>query len=146
MSSTNRPGAVEVTIAPLRRGVVLLRPPTTFVFENPRWLSIDEIKRGLSVLLASQGDQIDVANVPPPHPRQTNLSRSELEVLSALSEAWNKWIALDDKHPDDNPEMKQAIHSAQLLVAARVARRADPGVWNTLAPDEEPPTLSSQQT
>lgn len=64
--------------------------------------------------------------IPPPNP---SLTAEEKRLLNILVEAWNLWITLDEKHPDDNPEMKSAIHSAQSLVALRVARRADPDIW-----------------
>ena len=74
---------------------------------------------------------------PPPYSQHFNfdkpvnhgLTENELEVLRLLGEAWNTFVALDRKHPDDNDEFRHAIHAAQQMVALRVARRVNPGVW-----------------
>ena len=58
-----------------------------------------------------------------------HLTPEEGEILALLKDAWHKFRALEDKHPSDNPEFLDAIHSAQKSVALRVARRSDPTVW-----------------
>ncbi len=57
------------------------------------------------------------------------LDRTERYVVDALAEAWNAFQALDDHHPDALREFRTAIHSAQLQIAARVAKRVDPDAW-----------------
>ena len=59
----------------------------------------------------------------------TPLTKDEREVLHHFTRAWNQWLTLGGKHPDDDTEMRHAIHGAQLLIAARVARRVDPKIW-----------------
>lgn len=57
------------------------------------------------------------------------LSDDEKGVLFKLSEAWNAFLDLPHKGPDDEAEFKRAIHTAQQLVAVRVARRVNPEAW-----------------
>jgi hypothetical protein len=57
------------------------------------------------------------------------MKADEREILKLLTEVWNKWLKLEGKHPDDDSEMRRAIHSAQLLIAYRVAKRIDPEIW-----------------
>lgn len=59
------------------------------------------------------------------------LSAQEKVVLGHLADAWNEWCKLPKatRREDDNEEFCRAIHAAQSLVALRVARRVDPGVW-----------------
>lgn len=54
---------------------------------------------------------------------------AECAVLDALADAWNRFMELPVVHADDQEEFKRAIHAAQCIVAYRVARRVDPGVW-----------------
>jgi len=58
-----------------------------------------------------------------------NLTGEEAQILYSLADAWNRFVALDKKHPDDNDDFRRAIHQAQQLIAMRVARRVDPEVW-----------------
>lgn len=58
------------------------------------------------------------------------LTDSEKEILKNLGNAWNSFIKLDNLSVDDVQEMKDAIHSAQKLIALRVARRIDVEIWN----------------
>mgnify|MGYP003386792226 CR=1 len=62
----------------------------------------------------------------PPRP---NLTDAEKAVINHLAGAWNTWMLLDNNHPDDNFDFRQAIHRLQDLVASRVARRVDPDFW-----------------
>lgn len=50
----------------------------------------------------------------------TNL---ELQVVNALSEAWNTFLQLPTEHADDTSEFRQLIHAAQDKILARVGRR-----------------------
>lgn len=65
------------------------------------------------------------------------LTSTEKEVLRLLSEAWNVFVNLDDKHPDDDDEFRRAIHDAQKTVALRVARRIDTDVWKQPEPKDQ---------
>jgi hypothetical protein len=62
-------------------------------------------------------------------PGEGGLEEEELQILNSLADAWNRFVALAKKHPDDNDEFRRAIHQAQQLVALRVARRVNPQVW-----------------
>jgi hypothetical protein len=61
---------------------------------------------------------------------KNGLTDNEKEILKNLGTAWNSFIKLDNLSVDDAQEMKDAIHSAQKLIALRVARRIDIEVWN----------------
>ncbi len=58
------------------------------------------------------------------------LTDEELDILDHLKAAWNKFVKLDRKNPADEPDFAAAVHTAQRLVAIRVARRVDPSVWS----------------
>ena len=58
------------------------------------------------------------------------LTFEEKEILGHLASAWDKFSALEQKHPDDNSDFLRAIHQAQQLIALRVARRVDLDVWS----------------
>lgn len=57
------------------------------------------------------------------------LSPRERRVIRALAAAWDLFVPLADHHPDDMAEFRHAIHAAQCVIAARVAKRADPEEW-----------------
>ena len=57
------------------------------------------------------------------------LTFQEKECLKHLADAWNIFIGLSAKHPQDNSEFCTAIHDAQKLIAMRVARRVDKDIW-----------------
>lgn len=58
-------------------------------------------------------------------------SPQEKEVLAHLSRAWEEFLALPNKHPDDLDEFRHPLHQLQMIIAWRVARRADPDTWGT---------------
>lgn len=62
---------------------------------------------------------------------QEGLKDDEIFVLNHLCQAWESFIKLDSRLNDDNLEFKTAIHEAQKIIALRVARRANPGIWRT---------------
>lgn len=57
------------------------------------------------------------------------LTEQESKVLALTAECWNSWCSLTASSISDNEEFMRAIHMAQGLIALRVARRVDPGVW-----------------
>jgi len=57
------------------------------------------------------------------------VDNNEHEVLMALADAWNKFLALTGNRSDDVEEFRHAIHQAQSKIALRVARRVNPEVW-----------------
>jgi hypothetical protein len=59
------------------------------------------------------------------------ITEAEKQALGRLAESWNQFALLEDGHPDDLSEFRQAIHVCQNIIACRVARRADPDVWWT---------------
>ena len=61
---------------------------------------------------------------------EVGLTLKEAFVLQALVDAWNAFVQLPDSKDSDNKAFADAIHTAQRLIALRVARRADPDVWN----------------
>ncbi len=65
--------------------------------------------------------------------RPTNnagLTDKEKEVLDYIGKAWSAFMKLEHVHPSELPEMCKVIHSAQYLIAARVAARVNPEIWS----------------
>ena len=59
-----------------------------------------------------------------------SLTSNERGVVDTLASAWNKFMDLPGQHcPDDVDAFRSAIHTAQQLIAFRVARRVDPNYW-----------------
>lgn len=56
-------------------------------------------------------------------------NKKEKEILQFLVQAWNKFVELENEHPQDTNEFCTAIHDAQKIIALRVARRVDPETW-----------------
>lgn len=50
---------------------------------------------------------------------KTLLTPEEQMVMTKLSEAWNAFVKLKSVHPDEQNEMRCAIHQAQHLIMAR---------------------------
>ena len=64
------------------------------------------------------------------------LTEAELEIMKHLTNAWNLFTELPRskcEEPIDGVDFSDAIHAAQKVLALRVARRADPGIWATRA-------------
>ena len=57
------------------------------------------------------------------------LTADEKLCLKHLADAWNLFVNMAAKHPDDDSEFHTAIHDAQKMIALRVARRVDTDVW-----------------
>jgi len=51
------------------------------------------------------------------------MTENEREVIDLLAKAWNSYVNLPVEHSSDLIEFQTAIHSAQLLVLARLGRR-----------------------
>lgn len=60
---------------------------------------------------------------------KVGLTTDERAALDALAAAWNQWLQIRQRMPQDDVDFSDAIHRAQNLIALRVARRADPDVW-----------------
>ena len=58
------------------------------------------------------------------------LTAEEKDCLKHLADAWNIFVQLQGKHPQDDSEFCTAIHAAQKAIALRVARRVDTDVWS----------------
>ena len=56
-------------------------------------------------------------------------TENELQVLRALSVAWDAFLTLPVQHPDDRDDFRRSIHASQDLIAIRLARRVDPVTW-----------------
>ena len=65
------------------------------------------------------------------------LTPRELEVLEHLAHAWNLYLLMLPSHPDEQADMRRAIHAAQGIIGMRVARRVDPAVWGQEEEGEE---------
>lgn len=59
-------------------------------------------------------------------------TRNNDEVLDCLRNAWNKFVALEQSHPDDIPDFRRAIHECQRIMATRQMRRLYPHTWPTM--------------
>ncbi len=62
---------------------------------------------------------------PPP-----GLTADEKGVLTHLAVTWNVYGKLPYMHPADAKDFADAIHTAQRIIALRVARRTNPDVWS----------------
>jgi hypothetical protein len=52
------------------------------------------------------------------------LTDPELDVVNAISEAWNLFLQLPVEHDDDIEEFRRLIHAAHAKVLCRPARRS----------------------
>ena len=57
------------------------------------------------------------------------LTEPERALLRLLADTWNGYCQLPDRAHADDLDFNQAIHTAQRLIAIRVARRVDPDFW-----------------
>ena len=57
------------------------------------------------------------------------MNEDEKLVLQNLADAWNNFCKLSNKDADDVQEFQMAVHSAQMQIALRVARRVNPEIW-----------------
>lgn len=55
----------------------------------------------------------------------SGLTRSEHQVLTALTHVWNMYLELPEQHPTHQHEFMTAIHQAQRLVMCRPVQRAE---------------------
>lgn len=53
------------------------------------------------------------------------MTKKEKEVLDLSAELWNKFLQLDEIHPDDVPEFRFHIHALQNIVFAREGLRSE---------------------
>lgn len=70
-------------------------------------------------------------------PRDDGLTELEGEVMDALSEAVACFDALPIQHPQEAAEFYSAIHRAQDLLAARLARALRPAGWVDYSKERE---------
>lgn len=54
---------------------------------------------------------------------------AELRCIGHLIEAWNAFTGLDSSNADNVTDFRQAIHTAQRIIAVRVAHRVSPDIW-----------------
>jgi len=59
------------------------------------------------------------------------LRHDEAEVMDSLVRAVERFAKLEEQHPNDTHEFYSAIHTAQDLLAVRIARRLYPEGWPT---------------
>lgn len=56
------------------------------------------------------------------------MTPEEIEVMKLLAECFNKFVALEIYHPEDQKDFMRAINSCQNIVSSRVAVRTNPDV------------------
>ena len=61
--------------------------------------------------------------------RGDGLTEEEGVAADALVAAWNAFAQLERDHPDELSDFRDAIHRAQYVIAARIARRHYPDGW-----------------
>lgn len=81
---------------------------------------------GDGIVFGKQGEWLNIPTINYPE----TLTVEEKEVLQMLGTAFNKFLTLPNRSQDDNSEYRDAIHRCQQLIALRVARRANPEIWN----------------
>ena len=59
----------------------------------------------------------------------SGLTSEEAKVLAGLVAAWTAFTELPAVHPDHLDDFRQAIHTAQRILAIRVVQRMFPGAW-----------------
>ena len=47
------------------------------------------------------------------------LTKQEQEVMDHLAQAWNAFLNLHKRHPDEVPDFRKAIHEAQRIILSR---------------------------
>lgn len=57
------------------------------------------------------------------------MSAAERDVMMHLSRAWNVYCSLKDIDSDDTEEFRRTIDRAHSVLAVRMARRTEPGLW-----------------
>lgn len=60
---------------------------------------------------------------------KVSLTTEERAVLDKSAELWNAFLVLDS-HGADVLTVQLAVHTIQGIIAARVAKRVNPEVWN----------------
>jgi hypothetical protein len=60
------------------------------------------------------------------------LTPNEEEIMNHLVDAWNKFIDLQEMHPDEINDFKDAIHKAQRILSMRTLRRDYPDYYNKI--------------
>lgn len=60
---------------------------------------------------------------------KVSLTTEERAVLDKSAELWNAFLVLDS-HGTDVLAVQLAVHTIQGIIAARVAKRVNPEVWN----------------
>ena len=60
---------------------------------------------------------------------KTPLTTSEEQVADHLTKAWDLFHTLRQTHPDDLPDFKAAIHTAQRIMGMRELRRDYPDTY-----------------
>lgn len=58
-----------------------------------------------------------------------HLTPVERDLVEQLADVWNLYVTLDNRGEDDDMQFMDAIHTAQQIIALRVARRVDPDIW-----------------
>lgn len=53
----------------------------------------------------------------------------EKQVAMAFASAWDCWLKLENRTPEENTIVINAVHAAQDVIRCRVAKRADPDFW-----------------
>lgn len=60
------------------------------------------------------------------------LTFKELSIIDDCATVWNKFIELEELHPDDKKDVKDAIHTIERIVMKRSAYRDHPDVFTEM--------------
>jgi hypothetical protein len=60
------------------------------------------------------------------------LTIEEIEIISLLANVYNKFNALQNKHPSDSDEFAHHIHILQRHIMARLAKRCHPDIFSNI--------------
>lgn len=57
--------------------------------------------------------------------------KKDKEILALTGEVWNRFIKLEQTHPNDIDEFAKGIHQLQRIIATRMCRRDYPNIFPT---------------
>ncbi len=66
------------------------------------------------------------------------ITQAERDISDHLIEAFDNFLKLDRQHPDEVHFFRDGIHQCQLMIAARIARKAEPDVFPVKKPMRTP--------
>lgn len=76
------------------------------------------------------GDYVRMGQ-PPLYTEPVGLTEAEKTICKHLADAWNGFIALESHEHNDLADFRSAIDACHKEIALRVARRANPEIWQS---------------